>query len=235
MAESQLRLFSIGIVSEDKKVGSDSIRVTPTEHVTMGNGPINTQSAVHSVSAPDSTGKITDSKATSEGSLIAKWLPFGQSNRITSPDVYAGETVILFTFSDTNEYYWTTIFREPKLRRLETVMYGLSNLKDKIAAFTRATSYWWEWSTRDKYVKLHTSKNDGEPFEYDFTLDTHAGKLTITDDTGNSIVLDSKESTVTLNALKSVHLKSNTEITLESPKVNVAGVLSVNNVQLEVP
>jgi hypothetical protein len=42
-------------------------------------------------------------------------------------------------------------------------------------------------------IHLHTSNADGEPYTYDFQIDAKSGKWTFTDDVGNYVTFDSKE------------------------------------------
>lgn len=216
--ESGLKLYSLGIVAVTKEKNSDLIKVTPIEVLTLSNKKLSEEKNNYKVEMPDAKGIKRSSEIESESMLIAKWIPFGHSNRLTSPDVVAGETVILFRFADTEEYYWTTIFREPKLRRLETVNYGYCNIPQGLEPFDKQTSYWFEVSTDHKYIKLHTSKNDGEPYEYDITLDTEKGNLLIDDNAGNSIELNSAESTITAIA--------NSHILLKAPLVTIDAQLT---------
>jgi phage baseplate assembly protein gpV len=73
---------------------------------------------------------------------------------------------VLFKFGDVDEYYWTTIFREPGIRRLENVIYAFSNLKSGLTEFDKNTSYWLQVDTIHKKVHLHTD-NKGEVIQID--------------------------------------------------------------------
>ena len=225
--ESGLKLYSLGIVAVTKDKGSDAIKVTPIEVLTLGNKKLSEEKNNYKVEMPDAKGIKRSSEIESESMLIAKWIPFGHSNRLTPPDVVAGETVILFRFADTEEYYWTTIFREPKLRRLETVNYGYCNIPQGLEPFDKQTSYWFEVSTDQKYIKLHTSKNDGEPYEYDITLDTEKGNLLIDDNSGNSIELNSEQNKLSILTNTDVYIKSPT-VTIEAETTHITGNVQVD-------
>lgn len=227
--ESSFKFYSFGIVAANKERNSFDIRVVPVEEITLATGqsesmqvktidnkrtnvqrrqektrvPMGQQTMSYNVSVPDHR-KIVRSE-TLEGGLdiVARWTAFGQSNRITPPDVRQGETVMIFRVSDSDEYYWTTMMNEPSLRRQETVCYIFGNLPDGIKAFDKGSSYWFEVSTHDKYVKLHTSKNDGELAAWDISIDTAKGVLVITDNAGNDLTLDSGQGTLTGNIVNS--------------------------------
>lgn len=209
MDTSNLKLYSLGIVVEDKPRGTDFILVSPIETLNIQTpGSIKEYNKDYKGDKKEleSTNFKTEHEA--KNYLRAKWIPFGHSNRITAPDVIVNETVVLFKFGDVNEYYWTTIFREPELRRLETVNYGFSNVRDGIASksFDKTTSYWQEVSTHDKYIHIHTSMNDGEPFEYDVVIDTKTGFINMRDNVGNFIELNSPNNAITLRALEVINL-----------------------------
>lgn len=237
LRESKLRLFSIGIVAKDKPRGTDVIDVTPIEQLPHSNGLITQYKNKLSVNTANLKGVKTMAKAEGLSTMKATWLPFGCSNRISSPDVIENETVAIWRYADTDTYYWTTIFREPLIRRLETVMYAFGNLRDKLIPFTRDSSYWFEVSTHDKYIHLHTANSDGEPYIYDIKLDTAYGSLLIKDNIGNSILLDSPNSSVDISTnngitgrTKHIRLecqdmvvKASNSVTFDTPLVHNTG------------
>lgn len=194
METSKFTLYSLGIVAKDKPTSTDTITVMPIEHINDTVGDVNDTSDYESNSVNHKQ-VPSKSKAVSKNTITANWISLGSSNRISSPDVIAGETVLIYTYADTNEYYWTTYLREPSIRRLEKVLYGYSNLSSgaRSESFGRDTSYWLEVDTMNKYVKLHTSDNDGEFTTYDIRINTKEGSLDIKDGVGNSIVMDSAE------------------------------------------
>lgn len=214
-AQGNLKIYSIGIVVEDKQRNSDTINVYPVEELPLANGNIKETVIDYDQTLPDSKNVPTQGKVEGKNYLQAKWLPFGHSNRITPPDVYANEHVILFRYADNDEYYWTTIYREPMFRRLETVCYMFSNLKEKMKEFTKESSYWCEISTHDGHIKVHTSKTNGEKFGYDIEVNGKAGYLFIKDDADNSITIDSSSGNILLNA-KNVIINGENNITLKA-------------------
>lgn len=225
---SELKLYSLGIVVEDKPVGSDFIMVSPIEVLNIQpNGLIKNSSTKFEGKLKNASGKNFATEISSTNYIKAKWLSFGQSNRITSPDVAKNETVILFKFGDVDEYYWTTIFREVELRRQETVLYGFSNIKSGISAFDKTTSYWLEVDTRKKSVKFHTAMNDGEYTEYDIHIDTKQGTFLLTDKKGNRFFLDSKADKFIINSLKEVEVTAGKLIKLKAPNIEIEGNVKI--------
>jgi hypothetical protein len=122
----------------------------------------------------------------------ATWLPIGDSNRITSPDVRRGEKVDIFKFGDADKYYWNTRGMNSKLRKLETVVWGFSATTDESEDLTADNFYYIEVSTHQKHIHLHTTTANGEPYAYDIQLNTDKGYFSIQDDIGNSVTMDSE-------------------------------------------
>lgn len=191
--KSALSIYSIGIVAANKKLDSDLIEVVPTEQVNFVDGELTDNKEELKVSSEDYSGAAWEETLVTTPSITAKWFPLGCVTRKTAPDVRRGEKVILFKFGDADEYHWVEWEQGKKLRRLETISYALSNNSKEDISDTPDSTYWLEWSTHRKVVHLHTSKNDGEPFAWDIQLDTKEGNLTIKDDDGRIIFIQSKE------------------------------------------
>jgi hypothetical protein len=219
--ESKFKLYSLGIVVETKHETSDIIKVVPIEEYSFINGKLADQKEIFKADYTDMQGTVK--KMTVESSMVieAIWVPLSNSNRMTAPDVVINESVMLFKYADTDKYYWTSIFKEPKLRRLETVLYSFSNLATDIAkkAFTKLSSYWMEVSTKKQHIWLKTTKSNNEPFEYDIKIDTLKGYIEIKDDIGNRIMLDSATSIVSI--------ESNTKIILNSPIIELSASANI--------
>lgn len=218
-SESKLVMYSLGIVMEDKLRGSDQIKIYPVEEFPQINGKISDFKPAYNVSTSNIKGATKSSDLKGDAVLVATWLPFGNSNRITSPDVIKNETVSIYRYADTNEYYWDTLFREPSLRRLETCCTMFGDLKDGVKEYNKESSYWFEVSTHDQHIKVHTSRSNQEPFMYDIILDTKNGNLTIKDDIGNIIYLDSQAHQIKLTNTEGAYYDMMREnITVNAPK-----------------
>lgn len=260
---SKFQFYSIGIVVNDKTRNSDFADITPVEEITNVDKKISDFLIENNVSMPNIKGVTKTTSATGSAIIKARWLPLGQSNRISSPDLIKNETVILIRFADTDEYYWTTIFREPKIRRLETVLYAFGNLAKGLVEWTKKSSYWFEVSTHDKYVHLKTTKSNNEAHEYDIKIDTanstveifdelnnkfslnsidrtieisqsegHSVKVTpdtieLKDKSGNSVILSTGSSTLTINVNSSVIVNASNSVKLNTPVLDLSGNLVV--------
>jgi len=204
---SLLKPYSLGIVVIDKPETSDTIHVFPSEQLPFAEGDLSKNDRMQ---------------------IKAHWVRIGDSNRFTSPDVYKGETVQIYRYADTDEYFWSDIMREPSLRKKERVIYAISNIPDKKGIQTLETSYFVELSTKDKRVHLHTADNDGELCTYDIIIDTSKGNLTILDGKGNIVTLDSGPGNLNFKLNGSVYgdVAKNINLKCTDANLNASGNVS---------
>ena len=121
---SKLRFYSIGVVASNKALSSNVIEVTPIEELPMLDGEIDSNTTNETAKGVDASGKNYQSSVTMGNSIQAEWLRLGSANRMTSPDVRRGESVIIYQFGDADKYYWNTLKNDSQLRKLETVVYA---------------------------------------------------------------------------------------------------------------
>lgn len=195
---SQLRFYSMGTVTAHKPEGTDIIRVSLTERNTMTSGSLDDAKQEYDVQSTNSQG-VSESMAVNVEQVVdALWIPDGDNHLLTSPDVRASETVKVYRYADTQQFYWTTCFREPQLRRLENVLYGFSNLKDGFAPHTTESSYYLQWDTIRKAVRIVTTQSDGEAFGYTFEINPAESTVKIEDSVGNIILMESESNNISL-------------------------------------
>lgn len=206
--ESGLKRFSIGIVLKDKEENSYLIYVDPIEETSGTNDDLGSKVETSTTELKDHRGVVKKSSLVGGAGIEAKWIALGVSNRMTPPDVYAGESVQIYRYADTNSYYWTTMTQEPGIRRLEKMVVGCSNLREKGAAYDLDTSYWVMLDTRNKKVKLHTADNDGEAMTFDIEIDTQEGLLSIQDGMGNQLLWDGVNGTLNGVMNEEINLKT---------------------------
>lgn len=193
--KSGWRFYSLGLVAANKKMSSLSIEVTPIEFFSLLNGELTDNKQELKAESEDIMGQKWSEAIDSTPSIMATWIPFGQTHRLTAPDVRRGDLVMIYQFGDTDEYWWEELNINKKriVRRLETIIWAISNNSKENIEDDAKTTYWVEWSTHKKLLHIHTSKNDEEPFEYDIQLDCKNGRFVLKDDDDNYIEFDSKE------------------------------------------
>lgn len=185
---SLYRPYSLGIVVKAKEPGSDIIYVTPIEELSIQDtGMVSDLYKDHLGNKDGVDGNNFNSQHSAVNYVQARWKSEGRGNRISAPDVQPNEEVMLYKYGNVDQYFWEEMGREPSLRRLEDVLYSFSNLSGGVGkeAFDKDSSYWVRVSTRDKYVHIHTSDNDGEACTFDLKIDTGEGVIRLEDGLGN--------------------------------------------------
>jgi hypothetical protein len=202
METSRLRIYSIGVVAENKKLtttdGSPDpmVMVTPIEQMTMLDGEIKSEPLSPEATGTDGSGANYTSKVTVDNAVQAKWFPMA-TNRMTPPDVRRGERVLLWQYGDTDTFYWTELGWDDHLRKLETVRYSFSGTADESVDPTKPENcYFLEVSTHTGLITLKTSKVNKELCAYVLQLNTITGVFIIADDIGNNMHLDSKNTLI---------------------------------------
>ena len=191
---SMFRIFSIGTVASNKLRNSEYIEVVPLEQVPMVHGELSQATNEYKANSADNSGVAYEEQIAVSSTVKAKWRSIGNSNRMTPPDVRRGEEVVLYQFSDSDEYWWDTMNNLVGLRKLETVVYAWSDTKnEQDNEPSPDNSYVLELSTHDGHITFTTSKSNGEPYRYKCTLNTKDGSFTLTDDIDNTLFLRSKD------------------------------------------
>lgn len=214
--KSGLHIFSVGIVVKDKIPDENVIEVYPTEHIYGKDIQLDSVSSndyeVESVDGKTSFIKIDESNI-----IRPVWLRL-DSNRVTSPDVVCGETVMIYRFGNTDNYYWVDIKTETTLRKTEDVTYVFSNTDNFKEELNVDNTYWINISTKNKQIKLHTSDNQGEVTTYDFTINTKDGIVSLVDGRGNYIELRSAEDTLNVNVNNNANITVTNDATIKADR-----------------
>lgn len=194
MEPSKFHFFSFGIVAANKKHGSDMVEIFPQEKFTMSSGEITDNVEAITTKGKDASGQDYEDKTETKPSLTCKWLPIGEPNRITAPDVRRNEQVIIYRYADTSYYFWTNAFNNV-LRKLETVAWWYSGTPEDGASADTVrdmdNGYVCEVSTHSKHVIFSTSKKNGEVARYYVQFDGGEGNFTVQDDMGQMVEFDS--------------------------------------------
>ena len=124
--ESKLKLYAIGYIAKDIEEDSMYVDIFPAETLNTYSGELNDQTVVNTTTT-DIEGNVMSIAVDKSRLITAKWLPLNQSNRVTPPNVCKGETVIIYNYAGTDDYFWNTMYAEPDLRKREKVTYYFSN------------------------------------------------------------------------------------------------------------
>lgn len=221
---NQLGLFKVGTgrVAAPKKRSSPIISATIVEFNPYLDGELTGSVNRSEITGKDKSGNDYTASINETDSISATWMPMG-SNRGTAPDVRRGERVEIWRYADSNVYYWKEIGLDDNLRRLETITIFLSNESDPTKEYTPGLeqSYYISASTHDKNITIATNKNDGEEFAYTVQINSKDGNITIQDDVGDIIQLDSAAIRILLKN------KNGTEVYLEEDEIHLNAVTDI--------
>jgi len=193
LTQSLFRNISIGIVVKDILEDDLYVDIAPIEIQTSIDGELSaTNDLEHTSISPDGT--IANIKVIRSDIIKAKWVPLAATNRLEPPTVCKGERVRIYQYSDSDQYYWTTLYNELELRKLEkrTIVVSNKSSIDIPPEELLNHSYYVIMDTINKIVKLRTSTTDNEYTTYEITIDTKEGQFEIIDGKGNQIHLDSQ-------------------------------------------
>jgi hypothetical protein len=203
------------------------LEVTLIEALPFYHGDINSDTTTFNSKYESKSGSVKDEEVETSLSVKAKWLPRGQGNRITPPNIRRGERLLIHRLGNTDQYFWEEIESDNHLRKLETVIWIFSATKNEKDSIDIDSCYTLEVSTHSKRIRLTTSSANEEPYKYVIDLDTAFGSLTIKDDIDNVIKLESKPKRILLkngdNSLlhildKRLHLHADEEVLITTNK-----------------
>ena len=207
--ESSFKPYAIGIVAEDIEENSNTIKVYPQELLTNTVDADISTIKTTTTNSRSSSGKEESIVVDKSSIILAKWLPKGNDNRITAPMVCKGETVQLYNFAGTDEYYWTTLDNEMDLRKNEKATYYFSNKREIDSSGNLIyKGYHFTVDCINKFIRLFTSNNDEEFTTYDLKINTKEGVISIIDGKNNFIKLFSQEDKLVITTNKKVEVNT---------------------------
>lgn len=202
--------LGLGIVSENKPSGEWYASVFLIEQSQLGDADINSKekSDITIELANGGTKKIS---VKPDYKVKAKWLRVGDTQRITPPDLYINQKVLVYNKPGYDEYYWIPVFLENEIRVNEEVTYGfMARHKDDKAEMDASfleKMYRLAISTETGEVRWSTSTANEEQTAYTLFMDTKNGLMGYEDKQGNYWMLDSPNGTIKSNLLKDNNLK----------------------------
>jgi hypothetical protein len=155
----------------------------------MASGTISNNATKYEATGTNTQGQTYSDAVDTSNTVQAEWMPLG-SNRVTPPDVRAGERVMLWRMGDSDKYYWVMMMDDLNLRKLETVVYAWNGSPNQSDGTTASTSYFFEVSTHNKMMHLHTSNSNGEVCQFDVQINGGQGVIQMQDDIGNFFFMD---------------------------------------------
>jgi len=216
---SNLIFYSVGFVVRDKDWDSDIVEIYPVEKLPTVGPDMNDEEIEADVKIVDHENddiKTLKLQIDRSKTIRAKWFSFGQYNRLTPPDVRKGEQVLLWRYSNSDLFFWTTMFNDLSLRKEEVVRFVFSDKPKLDPDELLEDTYYLEINTRDKIIKFHTGDKWNEYTSYDFILNTKDGNLKVLDGKGNYIELDSPTDTLNISTNNAMTVKTTNLISINT-------------------
>jgi len=185
---SKLHPYSLGVVIFDKELNNRFIKVYPIEKIPSEGIEVMEKDKEIVIVNAGTKQKIT---LTKERVLTAEWLPFGNYNRLTAPDVRKGDYVLIHRFSNTDKFYWTSLYNDITLRKEERIVYAVSAKPNVDPNEQLDNMYYLDINSKNKYIRIHTTDKYNEYCTYDLVMNLKEGYIELVDGKGNSIKLDS--------------------------------------------
>lgn len=207
MKASVFKQVGVGVSATNIEIMSKIIQVTPTEWLPMHDGEMVSNPTKMSFKATDVDGTESQGAILLDQTIQATWLP-GGSNRVTAPTIRRGEHVEIWASDTDDKFYWKVMGIDDHLRKLETIIIGISNTTNEdVTELNTENMYWLEFSTHSKRIAFSSSKSNGEAYQHEIFIDTDNSEFTYTDDIGNLINVQSKVNLIHLQNAKGTFLK----------------------------
>lgn len=218
--ETGLKKVGTGKLVKDKPEHSWDIEVYLNETITDASGDPKEKNTVKN-NVTDKDGNVSSNSIKEGTTITARWLNIGGSNRMTPPNVMTGETVYIYNYGGTDEYFWSDYETEPGLRKEESVLYFFSNKKGIMKDGWIAKGYYMLIDTINKAVRLFTDAGNGELTTYKMEILTKEGILLIEDGKGNKIKLSSASDTWDIESNNILNIKTTSEVNIKTTNCTV--------------
>ena len=189
-----------GLAAEDLKTDSKdgTLKVLCPEMTPFANGDLKHKEEDVIFKAEDVWGTKRHSKVKLKNTIEAVYL--GAENCLSIPDVVVGEQLTIHQYGEDDVYYWTIARRDEHLRLREHYRITCADSPTRIKVLDDNNTYFIEINTKkgNKGITLSTSKSDSESFKYLIKADAEKNNITLNDDVGNIILLDSANTRILL-------------------------------------
>ena len=202
----------MGIVVQDKVHNSRLVKVYLKDLLPFLDGEVGDHDGLESMSYVDdmTDEKVTEEVATSNH-ITAEWFSM-DTNRVFPPDVRRGEQVMVIKYSDEDLYYWMSSGRDDRLRRLELHRIAVSDDTTVDKELDDENTYFIEMDTLfTKRIRIVTNQSDDEDYKYEIVIDAKNNFLSMSDDTGNEVIIESDIPRVKLHNNKGTLLDLNND------------------------
>jgi hypothetical protein len=211
---STFEFYSLGYLVEDVVKDDPYVKVNPIEVLPTTQGDASVKTGT-SGSFKNASGGVDNFSANKSGAITAKYIPIGAPNSGV-PMLHSGEMVLLCRYGGGDHFMWIPCSNSIKDRSTEYFLLMASAKGGRGSTAGSGDTYYVKGDSGDKFLRMHTSKANGELAAYDIEMDGASGTLTITDDLGNDIVVNSVAGKMSLTASKDVLIKAADSVTNET-------------------
>lgn len=192
------RYIGLGVVSENKPLGTRVILYRPVEENPLTPGDLVSENQRLESKYKDGKGVEQTAILYTNTSRDALWLP-DDTFRLTAPDVRRGEKVRLYRYADKDLIFWKEMGDGKTKRRGESIILGASgrlnmansSLEENDAIIEE--HYRIEMSGHQRIINISTSAVNKEVSVYSLLLDGGNGLISLADAEGNELTLDTKK------------------------------------------
>lgn len=228
--KSQFTLYSIGRAAENLVIGSRMLQVVPIEHLMFLDGELKSNPTPLTIKGKDAAGNATSTTVTMDNAIEAEWLP-NTSNQITPPCIRRGERVYIYRYADRDEFRWTDTGMDRQYRKLESATYAWNATQNETDdTQSPENHYYAEVSAHKGAITIGTSKANGEKAVYLIQINAKEGNITIADDLGQIVFIDSVNHVIhAINADRSEFTLNKKIITIQcQDTVNLTALKTFN-------
>ena len=180
-----------GYAAADKDNGSRVLYVYCEELLPFVSGEIRATTVASNISTTDGKNKFTGS-ATTKNFIKCTYRDDSGTNNAFPPDIRRGEQVRIFNIGDTDQWYWAPTGRNDSARRTEHKRIAISDTLQNNPDLDDNNTYYFEMNTRtDQKIEFSTANSNGEKFRYKFIISPKNSTITLCDDGGNLLLIES--------------------------------------------
>lgn len=218
-----------GTVAENAIVGKeDQILVFLNEQFPNSSGQLEVNPEIFTTSGKDSKGKHYTIRQNTESTITATFLN-RDTNRITAPQVQKGERVLVYQFDNDKTYYWEPANLDNHKRVQEAVVHAYAAKKPTdgkdLVPTTPENSYTTTVDGINGMIEQRMTEANGEISPWLTQYDAKNGNMVITDQKGNIIQINTKETTIEIVNADRSHIQL---------KRDVINIYSENQLNIEV-
>jgi len=207
----------------DKANESLELKVYSDDLLPFAQGTIKASQMTSNINSRGSDGMTSQVQVTSQNFVTAQYRDDTAGHSLYPPDIRSGEQVILFNYGNSDTWYWRPANQNNNARRTETWCQAINDTTDNAATLGDDNTYFIRVDTRrQKGITISTAKSDGEAYRYKLWIDTAGNTVSLADDSGNFISIDSNVPKITLRN------RSDTVVSLDDQDINITCKGNIN-------